>query len=249
MIVTTTQKPFFPGAVGSILRANPITCISAVCLFLGTLGLPSLLAQESTPPTTYKATIQGSAPKSRPSIDGYSGSVYIYTGGPLPALTYPAAFQFFFNTSATGSTTGYITPLLFEIQPVGQYAVYIVRGIGKGFEVSLKPSPQTIPFSIVQGDKFTPSGNFTFGFINALVGSTGIPTAVSEGAVEYDTPSVGGSGEGGPGTTNEWAASSSQDTDVALGTTFGVSGSNSADNLFSGYRTYSALVLGITVTQ
>jgi len=174
--------------------------------------------------------------------------LYLY-GGQFPANTYPTDFEFFFNTSANGSTTGYITPLLFEIQPVGEYTVYIVRGVGTGSSVSIKSTPQTIPFTIVQGDKYTTGGNFTFGFINALVGSTGIPTAVSEGAVEYDTPAVGGHGEGGVGTTNEWAASSSEDSDVALGMTFGVNGSNASNSLFTGYRTYSAFAIGITATQ
>jgi len=101
----------------------------------------------------------------------------------------------------------------------------------------------------VEGSKVTTNGHLTFGFINALVNSGGNPTAVSEGAVEYDSPNVGGEGVGGAGTTNEWMASSSQDCDVALGTTFGVSGSNSVNTLLTGYRTYSAFAVGAIVSQ
>jgi hypothetical protein len=67
--------------------------------------------------------------------------------------------------------------------------------------------------------------------------------------VEFDSPAVSGDGVGGAGTTNDWAASTSQDTNVALGTTFGVSGSNAADNLLSVDRTYSAFAVGIVVAQ
>jgi len=148
----------------------------------------SLVAQDSSAPASYKATVQGSAPITRQQIDNYSGSVYIYAGGPLPAYTSPAAFRFLFGFAASdGKTTGYITPLLFETQSVGQYTVYIVRGIGKGYEVSINPDPQTIPFSIVEGHKITPDGTYTFGYINALVDSDGLPTATSQGAVDLTT--------------------------------------------------------------
>ena len=222
----------------------------AACLIFAACGPFSLAAEENAVPPSYKATIQGSAPTTRQQIDNYSGSVFIYTGGPLPAYTSPAALRFLFGFSASdGKTTGYITPLLFESQTVGQYTVYIVRGIGKGYEVSIDSAPQTIPFSIVEGHKITPDATYTFGFINALVDSAGLPTATSQGAVEFDDPAVSGLGLGGAGTTNDWAASTSQDTNVALGTTFGVSGSNAADNLLSVDRTYSAFMVGIVVAQ
>jgi len=231
------------------LKGNLGFLVMAACLVFAAFGTRSLAAEESAPPASYPTAVEGSAPLSRPSIDGYSGSVYIYTGGSLPASTYPSAFRYLFGISPNGNTTGYITPLLFEPQTFGQYTVYIVVGIGKGYEVSLNAAPQTIPFSIVEGTKVTPNGHFTFGFINALVTSDGNPTAVSEGAVEYNSPNVGGEGVGGAGTTNEWMASSSQDTDVAIGTTFGVSGSNAANTLFTGYRTYSAFAVGAIVSQ
>jgi hypothetical protein len=208
------------------------TFAMAACLFFAASVPPSLAAADSTTPASYTVTVQGSAPATRTDIDGYSGSVYIYTGGLLPAYTSPAALRFLFGFSNSGKTTSYITPLLFETQAVGQYTVYIVRAIGKGYQVTVNPDPQTIPFSIAGGDKITPDGTYTFGFINALVDPNGFPVATSEGAVEYDIPNVSGDGLGGRGTTNEWAASSSQDTSVPLGTTFGVSGSNAAITCF-----------------
>jgi len=230
------------------VNLRQLMVVAARLVFVAS-GTASLAADESTPPASYPPTVEGSATLARPSIDGYSGSVYIYTGGSFPAFTYPTAFRYLFGISPNGHTTGYITPLLFQPETFGQYTVYIVVGIGKGYEVSLNAAPQTIPFTIVEGVTVTPNGNFTFGFINALVTSDGNPTAVSEGAVEYNSPNVGGEGLGGAGTTNEWVASSSQDTDVALGTTFGVSGSNAANTLFTGYRTYSAFAVGAIVSQ
>lgn len=76
-----------------------------------------------------------------------------------------------------------------------------MRGIGRGFQVA----------------PFTTNGHYTFGFINALVDSGGTPTATSMGAVEFDNPADGGQGQGGPATTNQWVASVSQNTVVALG--------------------------------
>jgi hypothetical protein len=227
----------------------PLMIAAACMLFAASVPL-SLAAAENAAPVSYTATVQGSAPTTRQQIDNYSGSVYIYTGGPLPAYTSPASLRFLFGFAASdGKTTGYITPLLFESQSVGQYTVYIVRGIGKGYEVSIDPAPQTIPFSIIEGHKITPDGTYTFGYINALVDPDGLPTVTSQGAVEFDSPAVSGDGAGGAGTTNDWAASTSQDTNVALGTTFGVSGSNAADNLLSVDRTYSAFAVGIVVAQ
>jgi len=249
MRIMTPPRPGFSTFPGTMLNVNLQTLMAAACLVFTAFGTSSLAAEESTSPAAYKHTLQGSAPTARQTTDGYSGSVYIYTGGAFPIYTYPIAFQYLFGLSGAGNTTGYITPLLFEPQAVGQYTVYIVRGIGKGSEVSLNPAPQTIPFEILEGTKITTSGQFTFGFINALVDSHGTPLAVSQGAVEYVNPAVSGSGEGGPATTNNWAASSTQDTNVALGATFGVSGSNAANNLFTGYRTYSALAVGVVLAQ
>ena len=232
---------------GKIAKVHLSTFILAACLACGLCGSSLIAADETRSPASYKVTVQGSAPTARQGIDGYKGTVYIYTGGPLPAFTYPLAFQYLFDISPNGSTTGYLTPVLFEAQSVGQYTVYVVRGFGKSYQVSLNAAPQTIPFEIVEGSKITTNGTFTFGFINALVDSHGTPLAVSEGAVEYDDPAIGGNGEGGPGTTNQWAAGESQDVNIALGTTFGISGSNAAFTLFTGYRTYSALAFGVIV--
>lgn len=49
------------------------------------------------------------------------------------------------------------------------------------------------------------NGNFTFGFINAIVNSSGVPVETSPG-VDQISPSDTGEGAGGTGTTNDWIA-------------------------------------------
>lgn len=197
----------------------------------------------------YRFTVQGSTPTVRAQTDQYVGSVYIYVGGSFAPGTEPATFRYLFGFAEFGNTTGYITPLLFESESAGEYTIYTVRGIGKGFEVALHSAPQTLPFDVIEGTKFTTNGHYTFGFINALVDSSGTPTETSMGAVEFDNPADGGQGQGGPATTNDWVASVSQNTVVALGKTFGVSGSGATDTLFPGYRTYSARASGVIFTR
>jgi hypothetical protein len=51
-----------------------------------------------------------------------------------------------FDLTTEGNTSGYVTPLLFESVPAGEYTIYTVTGIGKGFEVNLNAAPQAIPF-------------------------------------------------------------------------------------------------------
>jgi hypothetical protein len=46
------------------------------------------------------------------------------------------------------------------------------------------------------------TGNFTFGFVNALVDSSGAPVVASQGVVDFDVPAEGGPGVGGAATTN-----------------------------------------------
>jgi hypothetical protein len=196
-----------------------------------------------------KITIQGSTPTARQQTDHYLGSVYIYVGGIFPLGTAPKTFEYLFGFSSFNNATGYITPLLFEAEPIGEYTIYRVRGIGQGFEVALNPEPQTLPFDVLEGTAVTDKRLFTFGFINALVDSSGTPTATSMGAVEFDNPGDGGRGQGGPGTNNDWVASVSQGTVVSLGTTFGISGSGADNTLFQGYRTYSARVGGVVTTK
>jgi hypothetical protein len=100
---------------------------------------------------------------------------------------------------------------------------------------------------LVEGLKVPTGANFTFGFVNALVDSTGTPVLTSQGAVDFYNPSDGGQGVGGASTTNDWAVTNSYSPSpvVALGTTFGAPGANADYNfLFPPYRTYSAQAIG-----
>jgi hypothetical protein len=87
------------------------------------------------------------------------------------------------------------------------------------------------------------NGQCTFGFINASVNSNGVPIETSPGTVDMNDPASGGAGTGGPGTTNNWAATNSATPNpvVTLGTTFGAPGAK-VDIAFywPPYRTYSA---------
>ena len=103
--------------------------------------------------------------------------------------------------------------------------------IGKGFEVELNSAPHAIPFEIVEGIAVPTNAHFTFGFINALVDSSGSPVETSSGVIDFDNPSDGGEGVGGIGTANAWAASSAAYPVAALGTTFAGPGCT-ADEIF-----------------
>ena len=222
------------------------TGMRVACLVcVATLGGRALAGEIPGMPASHRVILEGSAVTALPQTDGYYASVYIYAGGSFPVLTNPTALQFLFGFSGSGDTSAYITPLLFEAETFGEYTVYIVRGIGQGFEVSLSPLPQTLPFNMINGVKLTSNGNFTFGFINALVDTNGTPIVTSQGAVEYTVPANGGHGEGGARTTNDWFASETQNTAVPVGTTFGLYGSGAADILFSEARTYAARASGI----
>jgi hypothetical protein len=150
----------------------------------------------------------------------------------------------------TGNTTGYITPLLFARTPGPIYPIYTVVGIGRGSRVALSSAPQEIRFELVEGLRIPPNGEFTFGFVNAIVNSNGVPIATSKGVVDYDEPPDSGPGVGGTGTINEWAVTTgsySPSPAVALGTTFAVSG---ADYTFwPSSRTYSAEAIGVAPAQ
>jgi len=196
-------------------------------------------------PTTVA---EGSTATHRLNTDLDGGEVYIYTGGTFPVRTHPAAFRFLFDFTEEGNTTGYITPLLFERISGEDYTVYAVVGIGNGFEVALNPAQQTIPIDVIEGAKFTTNGNFTFGYINSLVDSSGVPIVASAGTVDFDQPADAGEGLGGVGATNVWEVTAGSPYPVvALGTTFGVAG---ADYTFWPYtRTYSAQAVGIVAPQ
>ena len=199
--------------------------------------------------------VQGSTVTQRAELDGASGQVYVYVGGTLPAGTDLLYLRFLFDFTNVGNTTGYMTPLLFYRSPGELYEIYTVVGIGKGFEVGIKSAPQTIPFELIDGVTVpTSKGDFTFGYINALVSSSGTPTTISPGTVDYDNPGDGGEGVAGAGTTNDWVATdiTGPSPSVALGTTF--SAGERTTYIFDSYyrspiRTYSAQAVGILAAQ
>jgi hypothetical protein len=187
--------------------------------------------------------IQGSTPTHRTTTDTNFGEVLIYVGGSLPAGTTPVSLQYCFDLTTAGNTTGYITPLLFYRSPGEFLTTYTVVGIGKGFEVDLTSCPQMIPFDVIEGIKVPSNGNFTFGFVNSLVNSSGVPTVSSQGVIDFDGPADSGNGVGGTSTTNDWAASLQGYATVGLGTTFSA-GANTNYSFFLPPRTYSAEVIG-----
>ena len=195
---------------------------------------------------------EGSTVTLRSLVDHDPGEVYIYVGGVFPAGTKPVAFKYFFGSAFDGNNTGYITPLLFAQTP-GANGTYIctVIAIGEGYQVELSSAPQVIPFKIVKGLQGTSDESFTFGYINAMVDSSGIPTQTSYGTITYDYPADGGEGVGGTGTTNDWGVTATPPTApvVTLGTTFGPIQSGATYTFYEGYRTYSAEAVGIVVAQ
>jgi len=232
-------------------KAVALGCL--VSFILTAAGARALAADgSSNSASSYKAVAEGSTPTHRSQVDTWSGQVYLYVGGPLPVGTHPAALEYLFDSTEKGNTTGYITPLLFEYKPVEAFTVFTVVGIGKGFEVKLNRAPQAIPFEIVEGVKAPTSGNFTFGYINAIVDSSGTPVLSGYGTVDMDNPADSGEGAGGTGTTNAWMATANLATPtpvVGLGTTFGAAGADVDFTFVSGYRTYSALAIGVLATQ
>jgi len=212
----------------------------------------SALAGDDT--TSYTPVAEGSTPTPRSVTDTFSGQVNIYVGGSFPAGTNLLYLQFLFDLTTAGNTFGYVTPVLFEYKPVEAFTVYTVVGIGRSFEVKLNSVAQSIPFDVIEGTKVPTNGNFTFGFVTAIVNSSGVPTATSPGVVDYETSS-GGQGVGGPLTTNDWAITLGEPGPspvVALGTTFGVYGADYALNSPAAqqfYRTYSAQAIGVLPAQ
>lgn len=207
----------------------------------------SLRASAQTTTVTEGATLTH-----RSNVDNDSGQVYIYIGGLFPVGTTPTTFSYLFDFAGpAGNTTGYITPLLFERVAGPFYTIYVVRAIGQGFSVAISSSPQTIPFTIVEGASVTPHGNYTFGYVNGLVNASGVLTAMSSGTVDMDYPADSGTGVGGAGSYNAWGATGEGGITVALGTTFG--GFSGADfswvNNFYPVRTYSAQAQGTVSAQ
>ena len=193
---------------------------------------------------------EGSTTTPRLNVDNDSGQVYIYTGGFFPRGTAPRTFTFLWGFAGpAGNTTGYITPLLFEVVAGPDNPIYAVRSIGLGFPVSINSSPQTIPFLIAEGDTVTTNPAYTFGYVNAIVNAAGQEGLMSSGTVEMDYPEDGGAGVGGPKTLNNWMATGEGGITLALGTTFGTSGADFPWVIFFPERTYSAQAEGIVHRQ
>jgi len=220
----------------------------ALALLLTMFG-SSALAGDNT--TSYTPVAEGSTPTPRSVTDSEVAQLNIYAGGSLPVGTNLIELQYLFSLTTYGNTSGYITPLLFEYHSVEAATVYTVVGIGKGFPVTLNSAVQAIPFEIIEGVKVPTGPNFTFGFITAIVNSSGVAVATSKGVVDFDgTGADGGEGVGGTGTTNDWIwgpPGPAAPPVVALGTTFGLANADYALGL--PYRTYSAEAIGAVPTQ
>jgi hypothetical protein len=211
-------------------------------LLLTTFGSSALAGDDTTSSTPVA---EGSTPTPRSVTDQQVAELVIYVGGSLPVRTHLVGLQYLFSLTTFGNTSGYITPLLFEYHSVEAATVYTVVGIGKGFDVSLESTPQTIPFDVIEGTKVPTNGNFTFGFITAIMNSSGSLGLTSQGVVDFDgTYADGGQGVGGTGTTNDWIWTiwTTPPPAIALGTTFGLANADYALGL--PYRTYSAQAIG-----
>jgi hypothetical protein len=224
---------------------------TAFLLFALTAFATTAIADDPSPSPGETTVAEGSAPVHRTQVDSNGGQTYIYVGGSFPSGTQPGRFEFLFDfPSADGSTSGYITPLLFERVAGELYTTYVIRGIGRSFTVNISSAPQTLPFEILEGTTVTPSGNYTFGFANALVNSSGQQIVGSAGAVDMDNPADSGAGVGGPGTTNHWSVTNvgdppAQGPPSALGTSFGAPGSGADWTFYGSFRTYSMQAFGV----
>jgi hypothetical protein len=239
-------------------KVIPIACFAG---FILAACAPLALGanRDANPAVTQIPVAEGSTLTPRTNVDTTSGEVYIYVGGSFPAGTVPAALEFLYGFTDGATSTGYITPLLFERVVQDTSVLFTVVGIGKGFEVSINPATQEIPFEVIEGAKVTTDGDFTFGFINAILnpnpGSVSNVTQTicgtypcSPGTVEFDLSADGGEGVGGRDSTNQWGATTSEpDPVIVLGTTFGASGSGADYTFWGTYRTYSAQVIGMVV--
>jgi hypothetical protein len=227
---------------------NSIVLIGSFGLLLTAFGSSALAGDNTT-------VAEGSSPTHRSLTDDFSGQVNIYVGGSFLPGTNLRYFQFLFDFTTAGNTSGYITPVLFEYKTVEAFTVYTVVGIGQSFAVKLNSVAQAIPFNVIEGTKVPTGNNFTFGFTTSAVNASGVPVVASPGVVDYDTPTDGGQGVGGSLTTNDWAFTLGEPgppPSVSLGTTFAVYGADYALNsppAQQPYRTYSAQAIGVLAAQ
>jgi hypothetical protein len=236
---------FFTNRTKIEFREFVVGC--SIGLLLTAFGSSALAGDNTTTSAaSYKLVGEGSRLTHRSNVDGDPAQVYIYSGGTLPIGTNLLEFKYLFDTmSPAGTTSGYITPLLFERTAGETNTVYTVVGIGRGFEVALNSAPQTIPFEVIEGLKVPQNDYFTFGFTNAIVNLSGVSVLTSPGAVDFGQPADAGEGVSGTGSTNDWAATATSPGPspvVALGTTFSTSGADYSFWPLS--RTYSGLAIG-----
>ena len=201
----------------------------------------------------HAGTLEGSAVIPRADLDSAFGQVFIYDGGTFDTNEKVTTFTFLgipgyprFNFS----DARFITPVLFEQTAPG---VFVVRGVGAGQTVTSSGLAQSFTFNLQEGIDTTTAGDFTFGFINALVDTNGNQTSSSAGAVSFIDVTTPGQGVGGAGTTNRWVFTMTlSGLNVALGTTFGIPGTSATFGLndpgrgsFDTDRTYSATLNGV----
>ena len=104
-------------------RVNLRAALALGCLvgfYLTAFGSRAVAGDNGADPatTTYTPVAEGSTPTHRSVTDTFSGQVNIYVGGSFPAGTNLLYFQFLFDQTTAGNTSGYITPLLFEYKPL-----------------------------------------------------------------------------------------------------------------------------------
>jgi hypothetical protein len=194
---------------------------------------------------SWAGLTEGSAQINRNNLDVASGQVYIYDGGFFNNLETVTTFSWLGDMFA-GSR--FMTPILFQETSTG---VYTVVGIGTGRTVTSSGGIQSFSFGLVSGTATTgASGQFVFGYVNALLNSNGTEGSSSAGTVDMNIPLSGGTGVEGGTTTNDWVFTTiGTPVTVSVGTTFATPPNSGNFALNSGTgsaqdRTYSAQLTG-----
>jgi len=193
---------------------------------------------------SWAGITEGSPQINRNNLDVATGQVFIYNGGFFNNLEQVTTFSWLGDMFA-GSR--FMTPILFQETSTG---VFTVIGIGTGRTVTSNGGIQSFSFSLVSGTDTTgAAGLFTFGFVNALLTSTGSQSSSSAGTVDMNIPLSAPPGVD-PTSTNDWIFTpTSSSPTVAIGTTFFQPGHTGNFALNSGTgtqqdRTYSAQLTG-----
>jgi hypothetical protein len=194
---------------------------------------------------SWAGLTEGSPQINRNNLDVATGQVFIYNGGFFNNLEQVTTFSWLGDMFA-GSR--FMTPILFQETSAG---VFTVIGIGTGRTVTSNGGIQSFAFGLAMGTDTTgASGIFTFGYVNALLSSTGSQMSSSTGTVDMNIPFSAGMGVD-PTSNNHWIFTPTDTPPmVTLGTTFfqpGSAGGNFALNSGTGTqqdRTYSAQLTG-----